>query len=101
MRTCVVCGRKIRTGIKYCYICRSIQKAGKEKIDNLNLDYTNLWIISLIGIFFILICLITKNDIWYVFGVIFGLIGLPFLLRFIIKKIRKPLRESEAPEESI
>lgn len=31
-RICEVCGRPIKTGIKYCYVCRSIQKAGgREK----------------------------------------------------------------------
>lgn len=31
MKICEVCGRKLRTGIKYCYTCRSIRNAGKDQ----------------------------------------------------------------------
>ena len=40
-RKCEVCGRPLKTGRKYCYVCRSIQKAGANQ--NKGLDKGMTW----------------------------------------------------------
>ena len=56
-RTCEVCGRPLKTGRKYCYVCRSIQKAGTNhnKQENKADIITSLWTAEIIGIIFIII----------------------------------------------
>lgn len=38
MSKCVICGRPLKTGRKYCYVCRSIQKAEGKRKKGVNLS---------------------------------------------------------------
>ncbi len=50
-----------------------------------DLGFTNPWVISITGIIFFIIWLFTQSKVWYIFGVIGGIIGFPLLLVLILK----------------
>jgi len=81
-RKCVICGRPIKTGIKYCYVCRSIQKAGGKKKDN-----STAWIIATSGVLFFIISFFSKDKFMDVFGWIGLIIGFPLFLGLILKHL--------------
>lgn len=96
-RTCDVCGRRLRTGTKYCYTCRSIQKAGSiQRIGGRRRDYSKLWAFAFVGVLLFVMSLFDENKVLDIVGG-FGLIfGVPLLIGLILMTIanRKKLKNS-------
>jgi len=87
MRTCEICGRRLRTGIKYCYEHRSMQKAGGIKKEEGLLSLRATWILAIVGIIIFIISLFSKDKIMYVIGMVVGLICIPLLIGLIFREM--------------
>ncbi len=87
-RECIICGRPLRTGIKYCYTCRSQQKAKKirenekkEIIEISKEEYKRrrklklkLNLVALIFLITFVISMITKENLIVIIGFLFFII---------------------------
>ena len=92
-RECVECGRTLRTGRKYCYTCRSLQKAGSHPKYNPEQKFILFFILGtacFMGAIYYLVHSIKEGNIWdgILVLIFFGGIGF-FIWRYAIKQKRK------------
>ena len=91
MGNCVICGRHLRTGIKYCYTCRSLQHAKgiRKKKDSIKI----MFLIVVMCVYFYVSSFFVEGgwkDFFRVFSVLIGLLTLMGLLaEFAIRARRK------------
>jgi hypothetical protein len=82
MKKCVVCARPLKTGRKYCYVCRSQQNARSKytKKESFQKEFLRHVIISLPAIFGII--LIQNKSIRP--GVFFLVFGLAIIILYLV-----------------
>jgi len=90
VKQCIICGRPIKTGIKYCYVCRSLQKAKgvRKKKYNINIMVS----ILVVCIYFYISSFFFEGGAKAFFRIFSILIGFPLfvgLLAEIVSRSRK------------
>lgn len=77
-RKCIICGRKLRTGIKYCYDCKTgarVQERKKQKeLGKINLEL-GLSLISLFALSYFIYISLKRSEL---------LFGIAMLILFLI-----------------
>ncbi len=86
MSQCVICGRPLKTGRKYCYVCRSLQHAkGIGEKRKKGFDIITMFSIVCGCICFFIASFYTMGDLGSIIRVFSILIGLPILAGLLIE----------------
>jgi len=96
-RECIICGRQLKTGRKYCYLCRGRKENKEMSLEEQERYYFTIKIISLcMAIIFFFIYYTSKSD-WRSFAILIGLISLIVFFVSTIKllNIKRKIKEKQ------